>query len=308
MNVLVIGTGAVGSFYGSLLARQGASVAVVARSDYQVVREQGIAVRSDTDLGDYLLRPVEVLREGEQPRQKPDYVLMCIKVVKDADRSGLLRDVIGKDTSIVLISNGVEIEDEIRAAYPDHHLISGLAFICVSREAPGKIWHQSLGRLALGDFPSGVSEPTRLLAEAFQRAGISCHALSNITTARWQKCVWNAPFNPLSVLSGGLDTATILDTQEPFIRAIMEEITAIAAALGHALPTDIVSKMIESTRTMPPYKTSMLLDFEAGRSMETEAILGNAVRAGQRVGVPIPHLQSLYALMQLRELQGVGSS
>jgi 2-dehydropantoate 2-reductase len=114
--------------------------------------------------------------------------------------------------------------------------------------------------------------------------------------------VWNAPFNPLSVLSGGLCTNDILSTREPFVRAIMDEVCEIATAVGHSLPEDIVEKNIASTRKMPPYKTSMLLDFEAGRPMETEAILGNAVRAGQRVGVPIPHLESVYALMKLREL------
>ncbi|HUL13053.1 MAG TPA: 2-dehydropantoate 2-reductase [Methylococcaceae bacterium] len=301
MKVLVIGTGAVGSFYGSLLAKQGIEVAVVARSDYQHVKQNGIEIQSP--IGDCHFRPMQVVRSAAELTEKPDYVLLCIKVVESADRIGLLKDAVGPKTAIVLICNGIDVETEIAQAFPNNELISGLAFICVTRTAPGRIWHQAYGRLALGNYPKGLSEKTRALCAAYQQAGITCVASEDITTARWQKCVWNAPFSPLSVLSCGLATSDILTTQEPFVRAIMEEICAIAKAGGHPLPEDIIEVNIASTHKMPPYKTSMLLDFEAGRPMETEAILGNAVRAGQRLGLSIPHLESVYALMKLRELR-----
>jgi 2-dehydropantoate 2-reductase len=303
MKVLVIGTGAVGGFYGALLAKAGAEVSVVARSDYEQVRASGIDVVSDTKLGGYHFRPAAVVRDAAELADQPDYVLLCVKVVEEADRAALLRGALGPDTAIVLVSNGVEIEDDIAAAFPDHELISALAFICVTRTAPGKIWHQAYGRLALGNYPKGLSDKTKALCEAFEKSGIGAAASPDIVTARWQKCVWNAPFSPLSVLSGGLGTNDILATQEPLVRAVMAEIERIATALGHALPPDIVEKNIDSTYKMPPYKTSMLLDFEAGRPMETEAILGNAVRAGRRAGVAIPYLEAIYALMKLRELK-----
>ncbi|MDD2769916.1 MAG: 2-dehydropantoate 2-reductase [Methylococcus sp.] len=302
MNILVIGTGAIGSFYGALLAKAGHSVAVAARSDYETVKANGIHVRSET-LGDYSFRPAAVVRSGAELEARPDCVLVCIKVVEGADRVGLLRGAVGPGTSIVLISNGIGIEPEIAAAFPDNELISGLAFIGVTRTAPGEIWHQAYGRLMLGNYPGGASERVKALAASFEQAGVNGIATENITTARWQKCVWNAAFNPLSVLSGGLDTLEILSTQEALVRAIMQEIRTVAAATGHPLPEDIVEKNIASTYKMPPYKTSMLVDFEASQPMETEAILGNAVRAGQRAGVAIPHLESVYALMKLRELQ-----
>ena len=302
MKVLVIGTGAVGGFYGALLAKQGIHVSVVARSDYDHVRRHGIQIQSQM-MGGYDFRPAQVLRSAAELAEKPDYVLLCIKVVEGADRVALLKDAVGPDTSIVLICNGIDIEGEIARAFPNNELISGLAFICVTRTAPGKIWHQAYGRLALGNYPKGVSAKTRALCGAYEQAGIHCVASADIITARWQKCVWNAPFNPLSVLSGGLATSDILVTQEPFVRAIMEEVCVIARASGHSLPDDIVEVNIASTRKMPPYTTSMLLDFEAGRPTETEAILGNAVRAGRALGVAIPHLESVYALMKLRELR-----
>jgi 2-dehydropantoate 2-reductase len=218
--------------------------------------------------------------------------------VENVDRIGLLRGAIGPDTSIVLLSNGIDIEQEIADAFPDNELISGLAFICVTRTAPGLIWHQ-----ALGNYPTGLSAKTQALCAVFERSGIACEANDNINSARWRKCVWNAAFNPLSVLSGGLSTADILTRQESLVRAVMEEIAAIAKTAGFPLADDIVEANIDMTCKMPPYKTSMLLDFEAGLPMETEAILGNAVRCGQRLGVAIPHLEAVYGLMKLRELQ-----
>lgn len=301
MKVLVIGTGAVGSFYGSLLARQGAEVSVLARTDYAHIKGHGISIESQGEIWQF--RPAQVLREAAELKEKPDYVLLCVKVTEGTDRVGLLRDALGPHTAIVLLANGIDIEAEIAAAFPGNELISGLAFVCVTRTAPGKIWHQAYGRMALGNYPAGLSEKTKALCAAYERAGIVCVASADIATARWQKCVWNAAFNPLSVLSGGLATADILIAQEALVRAIMEEIATIAKAAGHPLPANIVEQNITSTYKMPPYKTSMLLDFEAGRPMETEAILGNAVRYGQRLGILIPHLEAVYALMKLRELK-----
>lgn len=301
MKALIIGSGAVGCFYGSRLARQGVEVSMAARSDYAWIREHGVEIESKGDV--YRFRPIQVVRNPAELEEKPDFAILCVKVVEDADRVALLREALGPDTAIVLLCNGIDIEQEIVDAFPHHELVSGLAFICVTRTAPGKVRHQAYGKLALGNYPSGLSEKTRTLCAAFEQSGIACEANENIVAARWRKCVWNAPFNPLSVLSGGLATSDILGTQEHFVRAIMQEIVAIAQAAGSPLPPDIVDINISSTYKMPPYKTSMLLDFEAGRPMETEAILGNAVRCGRRLGVPIPHLESVYALLKLRELK-----
>lgn len=300
MKVLVIGTGAIGSFYGALLARQGVEVSVVARTDYAHVKRQGIQIRTDNDL--YHFQPHHVLRSAAELNEKPDYVLLCVKVVEGIDRVGLLKGAVGPNTAIVLIANGIDIESEIAEAFPNNELISGLAFVCVTRTAPGQIWHQAYGRLALGNYPRGLSAKTRTLCALYEQTGIACVATDNIVTGRWQKCVWNAAFNPLSVLSGGLTTSDILATQEALCRALMEEVVALARADGHPLPDNSVEVNLLSTYKMPPYKTSMLLDYEAGRPMETEAILGNAVRRGRQLGVLIPHLETVYALMKLREL------
>ncbi|PPK77074.1 ketopantoate reductase [Methylobacter tundripaludum] len=301
IKVLVIGAGAVGAFYGSLLAQAGAEVSVVCRSDYDQVKQHDFIINSQA-LGRWNFTPAQVLKNVADFKGTPDYILLCTKVIPTLDRVALIRPAVGRNTAIVFIQNGVEIEQEMLNAFPHNELISGLAFICCNRTGPGEILHLAYGRLALGNLPNGISRKTVQLCELFNQSGIDCGAVDNIVTGRWQKCVWNAPFNPLSVLSGGLLTLDILQTQEFFVRSIMQEICDIAAASGHPLPNDIVNINIENTYAMPPYKTSMLLDYESGQPMETEAILGNALRAAQRLGVAAPHLESVYALMKLREL------
>jgi 2-dehydropantoate 2-reductase len=301
-TVLVIGAGAVGAFYGSLLAQAGAEVSVVCRSDYEWVKQQGFVIDSHP-LGRWNFTPAQVLKNAADFKGTPDYILLCTKVIPVLDRVDLIRSAVGRNTAIVFIQNGVEIEQEMLDAFPNNEIVSGLAFICCNRTSPGEILHLAYGRLALGNLQNGVSDKTAQLCELFNRSGIECGATDDIVAGRWQKCVWNAPFNPLSVLSGGLPTLDILQTQESFVRSIMQEICGIAAASGHPLPDDIVDINIEHTYAMPPYKTSMLLDHESGQPMETEAILGNALRAAQRLGVPSPHLESVYALMKLRELK-----
>jgi 2-dehydropantoate 2-reductase len=300
-KVLIVGAGAIGAFYGSLLVKAGAEVSVVCRSDFESVKKSGFTIES-ADLGNYHFMPKQVLTDAEDYQGTADYVLLCTKMLPGIDRAALLRPVAAPQTALVFIQNGVDIEQELLDAFPDNEVISGLAFICCNRLKPGLIAHLAYGRLALGTLPGSVSAKTRELCRLFQESGIDCNATDKIISERWLKCVWNAPFNPLSVLSGGLSTAEILGTEEAFVRQIMQDVCRIAEALGHPLPADAVERNIENTYRMPPYKTSMLLDYEQERPLETEAILGNALRAAGRANVPCPYLESVYASIRLKLL------
>lgn len=301
-KILVIGAGAIGGFYGGLLAKAGAEVSVVCRSDYDLVKQQGYRIDSG-DLGQWQFKPKHVLQHASEYQEDADYLLLCTKITADIDRVDLIRDAVRPSTVIVFIQNGVGVEAELQQAFPNNELVSGLAFVCCNRLQAGEIRHLAYGRLMLGNLPGGVSAKTRHLQQLFRQSGIECDVNDDIIAGRWQKCVWNAPFNPLSVLSGGLPTLSILQQQESLVRRIMREVCDIAASCGHPLSDDVIETNIQNTYAMPPYKTSMLLDFERGHAMETEAILGNAVRAARCNGIACPTLETLYALMQLRELQ-----
>lgn len=302
-SLLVIGAGAIGAFFGSALARQGVQVSVVCRSEYETVKHSGFHIRSPL-LGEHRFVPHEVLRANEPIDPHYDLVLLSTKVLASENRPALLRPALRPGTVIVLIQNGIDIEPEVQAAFAEYEIVSAVAFIAVSRSGPGEIVHQAAGSLTLGSFPRGISASARQLGTWFEASGVPCRLTDDIVKARWQKALWNATFNPISIL-GGLDTATITRTAEDreFVRTAMREVAAVASAAGHDLPAELIDKLIDTTRAMPAYKSSMGLDFERGRAMEIEAILGNVVRTGRSHGVPIPTLETLYRLAKMVEAQ-----
>ncbi len=301
-SILIIGAGAIGAFFGSALARQGARVSVVCRSDYTAVEAHGYDIRSPL-LGDHRFVPHRVLKAASDAREAFDYVVLATKVLATTDRVALLRDAVSGDSSIVLLQNGVDIEPEIAAAFAGNELISAIAFIAVTRTAPGKVHHQSEGSLVIGRYPRGESSRAEELASMFKASTIPCKVTPDICTARWQKALWNATFNPISIMGGVLDTSAMLRAPESreFIRTTMLEISATAHAAGHPIDAALIDKLIQGTLAMPPYKTSMAIDFENDRPMEIEAILGNVVRTARRLGVPVPRLETIYAIAKMIE-------
>jgi 2-dehydropantoate 2-reductase len=127
----------------------------------------------------------------------------------------------------------------------------------------------------------------------------------NIQYERWKKLVWNAPFNPMSVLCVGADTKKILDNlaSRNLVENVMKEVCILAEADNCKLPLDVIAKNIDATEKMKPYKTSMLLDFEAGRKMEIEAILGNAINFAKEKSIEVPYLSSFYGFNLLSKIE-----
>ncbi len=297
MRVLVIGAGGVGLYFSGRLSQAGAEVAVVARSDYETAVHGGYDIQSIA--GDFHFSP-EVLRSAAEYRGEADYVLVATKVLPEVDLVSLLRPAIrSRKTSIVLIQNGINIEPPIREAFPENELLSTIAYIGVSRPAPGKVLHQGSGDLKCGVYPGGISDSARRLSEAFAAAGVKCELCEDIRFVRWNKLLWNLPFNPVSVLAGEVDTRgmTQRDELEALCRRLMDEVLSVANACGVALTDKNADAQMEYTRNFPPYKTSMLQDFECGRPLEVEAILGNTVRLARHHSIPVPAMECCYALL-----------
>jgi 2-dehydropantoate 2-reductase len=309
-RILVVGTGAIGGFYGGKLAQAGARVATLCRSDYEAVLSKGIRITST--YGNFQFVPEKVIRDLKEYGSPPDYLLVALKVLPEINTAEIIKEVAGPDTAIVLLQNGVEIEEPVARVFPNNQIISGLAFICVTRTEPGHIDHVDFGRLVIGLFPKGKSDETDLLAGLFNASGVPCTVSEDVVTDRWRKLVWNAPFNPISVLAGGADTKTMVDNPESLelARKVMDEVCKVAEAVGHPLPAGVAEENIEGTRRMSPYKSSMLVDFEAGRPMEVEAILGNGIRLAKRYKVAVPHMESLYGLLKLvdKKIRSQGNS
>lgn len=301
-HVLIVGAGAIGAFYGAILKRAGWRVSVVLRSEYQVVAEHGFTF-THSPLGDLSWRPDGVYRDGDVLTDVADYVVLTSKVLDDLDRGALLRPWLASHSRIVLIQNGLDIERAVAEALPQHELISAIAFVGVSRTAPGELVHNSYGHLSLGCYPSGISDSVTALAQALEQGGIAAKAVDNVVRERWLKSVWNAPFNPLSVLGNGADTVQMLDAPgaESLVRALMAEVLAVASAEGHDFPPSLIDAQIAGTRKMPGYRNSMALDYLAGRPIELQAILGNIVDIAARHQLAVPHLQTVLTALRIRQ-------
>lgn len=299
-DILIVGVGAIGSFYGAILKKAGCSVSLVLRSDYEAVKAQG--VRIESPLGDLSFTPDRIYREGDAPEAPPDFLILCVKVLPGIDRAAIVAPWMGEKTRLVLIENGLDIEKELADAYPDNPLISCLAFAAVNRLSSGVVEHKAFGKLVFGLYPQGVNEDCQVLAQLFQDGGINIELTERVVGERWRKCLWNTPFNPLSVIANGADTRTLVDTDggEELMRAMMREVMEVAAANGYLMDESLIDKNIETTRKMPAYKNSMAQDYLNGRPIERDAVLGNVVAIAKRHGVPVPHLNTVLVTLKMR--------
>ncbi|MCP4050475.1 MAG: 2-dehydropantoate 2-reductase [bacterium] len=300
-EILIFGAGAIGAFYGAKLAQAGADVSTVCRSNFINVKENGFSIKSP--LGDFIFKPKQVVNNIENYNGDPDYIIVTTKVLPEINIPKIILPAVKPDTSIVLLQNGIKIEGPVLKAFPKNEIISGLAFVCLTQLSSGHITHHDYGKLAFGLFPEGVSTKTRLLCDLFRSVNITCELSDNIERTRWKKLVWNAPFNPVSVIGGGINTKQMLDSEPSveLIRNVMKEVFILAEADNCNLNDKVIESNIDATLKMTPYKTSMLLDYENSKKMEVEAILGNAVRFADKKNIRVPYLKSLYALLYLND-------
>lgn len=310
LNILVIGSGAVGGFYGAMLGQvDDVAVSFLCRSDYDMIHQQGLQIESK--IKNFQFRPHRVLRAGQPCQQKFDYILVALKVLPDIQLAEILIPYVCSQTTILLLQNGIAIEQPLVEQFPQNEILSGLAFTCINRLAAGHIKHIDYGQINIGSFnrPSPSTNAQRL-QNLFSRAEVECLLSEDITRDRWRKLVWNAPFNPISVLSGAATTAEILahPATRQQVKQVMQEVMTIANKEGYTMPTDLIENYLLMTEQMQPYKTSMLLDFENHREMEVEAILGKTIEIANRHQLPCPYLQSLYAMLSLLNEKNLSSA
>jgi 2-dehydropantoate 2-reductase len=299
----VIGTGAIGGFYGVMLARAGHDVHFLLRSEYAAVKERGITVDSMVH-GSMTLDPVQAYQSvSDMP--PCDWLLVGTKATGNADLAPIIAVAAAQGAKVILFQNGLNNEAHLRPMLPEHiHLIGGLCYVCLFREGPGQVKHQANGLIDLG-YHSGLAsqeESAAIIAEAakmFRYSGIEAREMDNIDAARWQKLVWNASFNGVSVL---LDAGTEALLKNPSSRRLigdlMQEVVAAAKACGHVMPEDYAEKLLKVTRHMPDYYPSMYHDWLHKRPMELESLYGEALRLGTEVGCEMPRTEALLDMLQ----------
>ncbi len=295
-KIAVVGAGAVGCYYGAKLARAGAEVHFLMRSDLAAVRENGLQIRSPD--GDFLLEKVRAHGSTEEIGAS-DIVLIALKATANEALEKLLPPLLHERTVLVTLQNGLGNEEFLAARFGAERVLGGLCFVCLNRVDHGVIAHFGHGTLSIGEYGRAPQPRTRELVAAFCEAGVDAKVVENLITERWRKLVWNIPFNGLGIAARA-DVAQVLadDGLQKLARDLMAEVIAAANALGHTIPADFADFQIERSWPMGAYHSSSQIDFENGRAVEVEAIWGEPLRQARRGGTDAPRLETLYVLLK----------
>jgi 2-dehydropantoate 2-reductase len=293
-KILMIGSGAIASYYSGLIEKN-CDLTIFCRNDYHFVKEHGIYIESPN--GNFTFKP-KVINNLADYCDQPDYIIIATKSLAEIDLVSMIKKINYHKADIVLIQNGIHIEKTIFENFKTNNLISVLAFVAVSRISSGKIIHQDYGKLIIGNYPIGINNSCEELITILKQSKIEIEVSKNIQEERWEKLIWNGSFNPVSVLTR-LNTQQLLANSNIriLLKNIMQEIIDLAKIDGFNLDQSLIDKNFYLTEKMKPYKTSMLLDFEANRPMEIESIIGNAINFAKNNSIKTPYLSSIYALI-----------
>ncbi len=300
----IIGSGALGALYGARMARAGYDVRFLMRRDYQAVRQNGLKVKSFQ--GDFKIHP-PVYPSAEE-LGPCDLLVIGLKTIDNAVLPEIFRHTTHENTLVLTLQNGLGNEQHIEAALeqiypgsrPAERILGGVAFLCSNRIAPGVIHHMEYGRVRLAEFSGPVQDRTHAIAKLFEDAEFPIEVSDSLMTIRWEKLVWNVPFNGLGVAAGHADSQAVLqdDVLSNLAWELMGEVLSGARSCGVEIPGEFPRKLMDLTKSMGAYKSSMQIDYENGRPLEVEAILGEPYRFARRAGIDTPRMKFLYGVVR----------
>ncbi len=295
MKVAVVGVGAVGGYFGGLLAKSGADVTCIARGKrLDALRANGLTVKSWK--GDFSIR---VSATDDAAEVGPvNLILFCVKSYDTEPAIRQALPMIGPQTDVLSLQNGIDNEETIASLIGKEKVVAGVAYIGASTPEPGLILHQESGKIVFGELDGGLSERIARLKAFFDRYGLPADTSANIAAVLWTKLAWNAPFNAINTLVGG-PVKVILEnphTRE-LARLVTAEVVAVANASGISLAFEEVWNRNVKFSQHYGVKTSMLQDHEAGKPLEHDALNGVIVKKAAEYGFQAPYNFALYALL-----------
>jgi 2-dehydropantoate 2-reductase len=307
-EILMVGAGSVGGFFGAHLAKSNPRVSFLLRPrTLQAVRARGLTVRSAA--GSFTVRP----RAAADPRElpPPDLVILSVKAYDLDQALDQLEPVLTDRTVLLTLQNGVDTEDRLLDRLKRDCVVGGVAYIYSKIAEPGVIDHYKRGAVAIGELMGHTSDRVLAIADLFKAAGIPCRIAEDIRRSKWEKMCWNCVFNPLTVIvddrvSRALDHPEMLGV----IREIVGEVAAVAAGSRVPLPADMAEKVVQWSQEIRDIHTSMYDDWKAGRPTEIEALNGYISRRGRELGIPTPVNDALTAMITVitgGERRGAGT-
>jgi 2-dehydropantoate 2-reductase len=298
MRIAIVGAGALGLYYGALLQRGGEDVRFLLRSEYDAITRNGLQVYSIN--GDYKLPAVKAYRTA-QAIGPVDLVLVGLKTFANDRYADLVGPLVGEGTHILTLQNGLGNEETLAVLFGAERVIGGVAFLCSNRGRPGEVHHLAAGRVIIGEYLPHDRVRLEHLAEILNRCGIDCRMTDDLKRTRWEKLVWNIPFNGLcALLQQSVDRLLAVPATRHLVREIMLEVIRAANAQGltAAIPDAYADGMLDFTDRMGVYRPSMQIDREEGRQLEITAIFRNPLDLGSQKGIDLPRVEMLASLLE----------
>ena len=305
MRIAILGSGAVGGYFGAKLARSGQDVTFVARGAHlDAIRNRGLDIRS-AKLGDFV---VKARAENDTAQIGPvDLVILAVKTYDNVTAIPMLAPMVAPETAVLTLQNGVDSVDDIAAVVGERHVLGGTTYVATALEAPGLIVQTGVHRSIIfgevfGD-RRAISPRVQAIAEILAAADIQVTPVADARVPIWDKYVYLVAF---SGFTGASRLAIghiwkFAHVQDMFYAA-SREIAAIAAAEGVTISPNRFDTLREYMDNLPPAtRSSLLIDLEQGKRIEVEALQGAAVRRASRHGVPVPIVSTLYALLKAWE-------
>jgi len=303
MRIAIVGAGGVGAYFGARLQAAGHQVAFLARgAQLAAMRESGLRL---TGRSGEIELPSVVASADPRDLAPADAVIVAVKTWQLADVAPRLAPLVGPDTVVVPLLNGVEAADELAAVLGPAPVAAGLCGIVSFLVAPGHVHHEGVDPyVRVGELDDRPSPRLERLVGAFRAGGVRAEIAPDIRAALWQKLLFIAPVSAVAALvRTTLGVWRHLAEPRELARLAMRETVAVAAARGVKLPADAVERTLAGLDGIEPTSTpSLQRDFEAGRRSELDAQVGAVVRMGAAAGVPTPASRLLYECLLPQEL------
>jgi len=307
MRMLIMGSGGIGGYYGARLAEAGNEVVFTARGAHlDAMQARGLEVREREGEENTRILPVTAVRYPADAGGTFDLILFTVKSYDNAEAAEAVKPVVGPETTILPLQNGVDAVDDIGGILGAEHMLAGSTDMNSRLEGPGIVHRVSrTSRLTAGEPYTPRSERAVQVIEAFQAAGIDDGVVTDDSQrALWEKFMFLAPIATANSATG-LPTGHIMGLPEgrDMVLGMQREVRAVGQASGVNLPDEAADRITAMLLNLPDWHTvSMQRDFEAGRRVELETLTGSVVRRGQRQGVPTPIFSTLYPVLRARAL------